>query len=68
MAISGFAGKLSRAVRYLRRAPAQTASVTSLIVAPVALPIRRMRLSEYDCATKRRDPEIATLSGLGGAW
>jgi spermidine/putrescine transport system ATP-binding protein len=46
MAISGIFGKLSCAIRYLRKAPAQTASVTSLTVAPVALPICRMRVSE----------------------
>ncbi len=42
--------------------------MTSLTVAPAALPSALMRSSEYDCAAKRRDPEMATLNIVGGAW
>ena len=68
IAIRGFLGSLLCASRYLRSAPEQIASVTSLTVAPVASPMRLSRASEYDCAAKRREPEISTLNGVGGAW
>ena len=67
IAVSGVLGSALCDNRWRRSAPAQMASVTSLTVAPVALPICLSRSSEYDCAANRREPVISELKGVGGA-
>ena len=67
IAVKSVLRSAARDSRWRRSAAAQIASVRSLTVAPVALPICRSRSSEYDCAAKRREPVISVLSGVGGA-
>ena len=67
MAIKGAFGSAACASRWRRRAPAQMARVTSFTVALPALPMALSRASEKDCAAKRREPEMLTLNGVGGA-